>query len=196
MKIKSLALFLLVATSLGAQSYNVSPEEMIGLSYVFGANGARKIASSAIIVTEVFDDRPSQYLTATGKVEVNKKYLRPVRNRLILVHEGAHLYQHQALNRKMTGGLGANMDSYKVWIDDLSGKLGIEPEGEICRQLAAWYLEGMKLIDFPECIVRSRNELLGFAWDSVANRNKLWMYCEKYMALQRPLDWANGAPDW
>lgn len=196
MKVKGLLLFILLPVLLWPQSYDSSPEESIALSYVFGAPMARKIMDSAVLTGKTFDDRPSQYLTQSDRIEVSKKFKKAVRSRLILVHEGAHMFQYKALYRDMKNAMGAKADSYYVWIEYLGQKLNIEAEAEVCRQLAAWYLDGIKLVDFPECIVRSETGFLGFARDSIDNRNKLWMYCEKYMALQRPIYWAEGAPEW
>lgn len=176
-----ICLFLLVCSlSFG---YELDEKEKSAMNHIFGSSMTQVIVKDVVVASDIWDGAIADYTTTTGKIRVNAKKLVLFRENLIIVHEAIHWWQHKKLGIKDLVGANAG---YSVSMDWTAKKLGIEAEAEVARQIALWFVKSQ----IP--IVTQSFESMVIARDSMENRDKLWMYLERFMKMQRPTDWTSG----
>lgn len=191
MKVNYLVLMLFVAVGLNA--YDLSSNERIALAYIFGAQTMRDVQKDIDIVDSTTDYRVGEYDRKSGKIRVSSAGMGEFQKNLIVVHEATHWYQDHILHQKSGWGFQYGADAYTFNMEEILTRQSVEREAEVTRQLAVWFINGMKLGNVY--MVAGRVEKTKAVQDSVESRAALWLYLEQYLLLQRPYIWYKGAPD-
>ena len=195
MRVKPLVAFLIVLTaSLKLHGYDLDAKEEMAMEYCYGYQLTMTILQDVVIDNDITGNRMGEYLLNDGKIHINSARVPEFRLDLEIVHESVHWIQDKIIHRTRGWGLAQSASAYRVYIEDMeSGRLGIESEAEMMRQLAFWYVSSQVNMGWaigPACYVY-RNDLIP-AQDNAENRAHLWQYASKWLMLWIPENWREG----